>query len=192
MIAFKKASIGLSSIIMTYWVWSTCRWNAIFQHFATIQVIQMNALGLKKTNLYSAFFRYLAFNYFAIVCMAKLKICLFIENVHAGSVGRKPKGVWGGGCGGYSHIRTARKPVFHWIKVSSCANRACWNPVKKHSKALVYFAVSKHSYRIFGRPWLSRNKSLLLSIGDMLSIFSSVAACNLRLSQFLDIFFNIF
>ena len=44
-IAFWKASNGSFSIIMTYWVWSTCRWNAIFQHFATIQDILMNSFG---------------------------------------------------------------------------------------------------------------------------------------------------
>ena len=38
--------------------------------------------------------------------------------------------------------------------------RECWNPVKSHSKALVFFAVSKkNSCRIFDRPWSSRNNS---------------------------------
>ena len=42
-------------------------------------------------------------------------------------------------------------------------HRECWNPVKKHSKALVSrFGVLRsfkaNSYRIFGRPWSSRNK----------------------------------
>ena len=53
-IAFKKASNGSFSVIITYWVWTTCRW--------TILNILMNSLGFKKKkkNLYSAFFRYLA------------------------------------------------------------------------------------------------------------------------------------